>query len=203
MNRGTGVKDLGEPRKTCAVSRGRQRNTEDPCAEGTRAEAGVVATSSNRSIEPLVAEKESGFTISGSTPAVRLVLLSNLFAHRLIWFLRRKRKSLVMPASFPALGTVARVRLTSGFEITAYIPGIGHNLQEHSVVLVRGGRVKDLPGVRYHIGTGAGYHETKKIFSKEIRFGTLICPRFNIEIISEVFPDFVRVNKQFEIPRLF
>ncbi|KAF1894525.1 hypothetical protein Lal_00039611, partial [Lupinus albus] len=46
---------------------------------------------------------------------------------------------------------IARVRLTSGFEITAYIPGIGHNLQEHSVVLVRGGRVKDLPGVRYHI----------------------------------------------------
>jgi small subunit ribosomal protein S12 len=50
-----------------------------------------------------------------------------------------------------ALRKVARVHLTSGFEITAYIPGIGHNLQEHSVVLVRGGRVKDLPGVRYHI----------------------------------------------------
>jgi len=54
-----------------------------------------------------------------------------------------------------ALRKVARVRLTSGFEITAYIPGIGHNLQEHSVVLVRGGRVKDLPGVRYHIVRGA------------------------------------------------
>nr|AOX12838.1 ribosomal protein S12 [Cocos nucifera]AOX12845.1 ribosomal protein S12 [Cocos nucifera] len=53
-----------------------------------------------------------------------------------------------------ALRKVARVRLTSGFEITAYIPGIGHNLQEHSVVLVRGGRVKDLPGVRYHIVRG-------------------------------------------------
>ena len=50
-----------------------------------------------------------------------------------------------------ALRKVARVRLTSGFEVTAYIPGIGHNLQEHSVVLLRGGRVKDLPGVRYHI----------------------------------------------------
>jgi small subunit ribosomal protein S12 len=47
------------------------------------------------------------------------------------------------------------VRLTSGFEVTAYIPGIGHNLQEHSVVLIRGGRVKDLPGVRYHIIRGA------------------------------------------------
>jgi len=53
-----------------------------------------------------------------------------------------------------ALRKVARVRLTSGQEITAYIPGIGHNLQEHSVVLIRGGRVKDLPGVRYHIIRG-------------------------------------------------
>nr|ASN79069.1 ribosomal protein S12 [Pterospora andromedea] len=54
-----------------------------------------------------------------------------------------------------ALRKVARVRLTSKFEITAYIPGISHNLKEHSVVLVRGGRVKDLPGVRYHIVRGA------------------------------------------------
>ncbi len=54
-----------------------------------------------------------------------------------------------------ALRKVARVRLTNGIEITAYIPGIGHNLQEHSMVLVRGGRVKDLPGVRYHIIRGA------------------------------------------------
>jgi len=54
-----------------------------------------------------------------------------------------------------ALRKIARVRLTNGIEITAYIPGVGHNLQEHSVVLVRGGRVKDLPGVRYHIVRGA------------------------------------------------
>ena len=54
-----------------------------------------------------------------------------------------------------ALRKVARVRLTNGIEVTAYIPGIGHNLQEHSVVLLRGGRVKDLPGVRYHIIRGA------------------------------------------------
>jgi len=53
-----------------------------------------------------------------------------------------------------ALRKVARVRLTNGMEISAYIPGVGHNLQEHSVVLVRGGRVKDLPGVRYHIVRG-------------------------------------------------
>ncbi|MDD3841041.1 MAG: 30S ribosomal protein S12 [Clostridia bacterium] len=54
-----------------------------------------------------------------------------------------------------ALRKIARVRLTNGMEVTAYIPGIGHNLQEHSVVLIRGGRIKDLPGVRYHIVRGA------------------------------------------------
>lgn len=53
-----------------------------------------------------------------------------------------------------ALRKVARVRLTTGMEVTSYIPGIGHNLQEHSVVLIRGGRIKDLPGVRYHIIRG-------------------------------------------------
>jgi small subunit ribosomal protein S12 len=54
-----------------------------------------------------------------------------------------------------ALRKVARVRLSNGIEVTAYIPGIGHNLQEHSVVVIRGGRVKDLPGVRYHIVRGS------------------------------------------------
>lgn len=54
-----------------------------------------------------------------------------------------------------ALRKVAKVRLTNGYEVTAYIPGVGHNLQEHSVVLIRGGKVKDLPGVRYHIVRGA------------------------------------------------
>ncbi|MBL8995528.1 MAG: 30S ribosomal protein S12 [Spirochaetia bacterium] len=54
-----------------------------------------------------------------------------------------------------ALRKVARVKLTNGIEVTAYIPGVGHNLQEHSIVLVRGGRVKDLPGVRYHIVRGS------------------------------------------------
>ncbi len=53
-----------------------------------------------------------------------------------------------------ALRKIARVRLTNGMEVTAYIPGIGHNLQEHSVVLIRGGRVRDLPGIRYHIVRG-------------------------------------------------
>ncbi|KPJ84698.1 MAG: 30S ribosomal protein S12 [Spirochaetes bacterium DG_61] len=69
-----------------------------------------------------------------------------------------------------ALRKVARVRLTNGIEVTAYIPGIGHNLQEHSVVMIRGGRVKDLPGVRYHIIRGTldtlGVDNRKKARSK-------------------------------------
>ena len=69
-----------------------------------------------------------------------------------------------------ALRKVARVRLSNGIEVNAYIPGIGHNLQEHSVVLIRGGRVKDLPGVRYHIIRGAkdtlGVDDRKKGRSK-------------------------------------
>jgi small subunit ribosomal protein S12 len=69
-----------------------------------------------------------------------------------------------------ALRKVARVRLTNGYEVTSYIPGEGHNLQEHSVVLIRGGRVKDLPGVRYHIIRGVmdseGVQERRKGRSK-------------------------------------
>lgn len=69
-----------------------------------------------------------------------------------------------------ALRKIARVRLSNGFEVTSYIPGIGHNLQEHSVVLIRGGRVKDLPGVRYHIIRGtldtAGVAKRKQARSK-------------------------------------
>ncbi|RPH88730.1 MAG: 30S ribosomal protein S12 [Desulfobacteraceae bacterium] len=69
-----------------------------------------------------------------------------------------------------ALRKVARVRLTNGMEVTTYIPGVGHNLQEHSVVLIRGGRVKDLPGVRYHIIRGTldsiGVADRKKSRSK-------------------------------------
>jgi small subunit ribosomal protein S12 len=68
------------------------------------------------------------------------------------------------------LRKIARVRLTSGFEVTGYIPGEGHNLQEHSVVLIRGGRVRDLPGVRYHVIRGAldtqGVQNRKKSRSK-------------------------------------
>ena len=72
-----------------------------------------------------------------------------------------------------ALRKVARVRLTNGMEVTAYIPGEGHNLQEHSVILIRGGRVKDLPGVRYHVVRGildTGGVEGRK--QKRSRYGT-------------------------------
>jgi small subunit ribosomal protein S12 len=69
-----------------------------------------------------------------------------------------------------ALRKIARVRLTNGMEVTAYIPGIGHNLQEHSIVMIRGGRVKDLPGVRYHVVRGvldtAGVADRKRGRSK-------------------------------------
>ncbi len=69
-----------------------------------------------------------------------------------------------------ALRKVARVRLTNGMEVTAYIPGVGHNLQEHSIVTIRGGRVKDLPGVRYHVVRGtldtAGVADRKRSRSK-------------------------------------
>ena len=74
-----------------------------------------------------------------------------------------------------ALRKVARVRLSNGFEVTAYIPGEGHNLQEHSVVLIRGGKVRDLPGVRYHVVRGvldtAGVQDRKRSRSK---YGTRI-----------------------------
>lgn len=69
-----------------------------------------------------------------------------------------------------ALRKVARVRLTNGVEVTTYIPGVGHNLQEHSIVLIRGGRVKDLPGVRYHVIRGtldaAGVNDRRQSRSK-------------------------------------
>ena len=69
-----------------------------------------------------------------------------------------------------ALRKVARVRLTNGLEVTSYIPGVGHNLQEHSIVLIRGGRVKDLPGVRYHVIRGTldsiGVQDRRKSRSK-------------------------------------
>src|SRR6186713_1399060 len=71
--------------------------------------------------------------------------------HQLV---RKGRERAVTKTKSSALRKVARVRLTNGIEVTTYIPGVGHNLQEHSIVLIRGGRVKDLPGVRYHVVRG-------------------------------------------------
>ena len=82
-----------------------------------------------------------------TAPALQAVRRSGAFAPGVYTSTPKKPNS--------ALRKVARVRLTNGTEVTSYIPGMGHNLQEHSVVLIRGGRVKDLPGVRYHIIRGA------------------------------------------------
>ena len=112
-------------------------------------------------ISQLVRRRRRSQTGKSKTPALRLVMNS----------LRRRRHELPLGSPFKrgvclkvttmtpkkpnsALRKIARVRLSNGMEVTAYIPGEGHNLQEHSIVLVRGGRVKDLPGVRYHIVRG-------------------------------------------------
>jgi small subunit ribosomal protein S12 len=96
-----------------------------------------------------------------------------------------------------ALRKVARVRLTSDFEVTTYIPGIGHNLQEHSVVLVRGGRVKDLPGVRYHIVRGnldtAGVKDRNQGRSK---YGTKREKKKIVKIFATLFLCRVVVNQK-------
>ncbi|MFA6254940.1 MAG: 30S ribosomal protein S12 [Patescibacteria group bacterium] len=112
-------------------------------------------------INQLVKRKRQSKPKKAKTPALRLVANT----------LRRKKKENPKGAGFKrgvcvkvttttpkkpnsALRKIARVRLSNGMEVTAYIPGEGHNLQEHSIVLIRGGRVKDLPGVRYHIVRG-------------------------------------------------
>jgi small subunit ribosomal protein S12 len=82
----------------------------------------------------------------------------------------RRNVVVCVPASTPALRKVCRVRLSSGVEVTAYIPGEGHNLQEHSMVLIRGGRVRDLPGVRYKVIRGtldaSGVNDRKQARSR-------------------------------------
>jgi small subunit ribosomal protein S12 len=112
-------------------------------------------------VNQLIRKRRKSKSKKAKTPALQLV--SNT--------LRRKKKEMPKGAGFKrgvclkvttttpkkpnsALRKIARVRLSNGMEVTAYIPGEGHNLQEHSVVLIRGGRVKDLPGVRYHIVRG-------------------------------------------------
>jgi len=113
-------------------------------------------------IQQLIREGRSSKTTKTKTPALKGSPQRRGVCTRVFTTTPKKSNS--------ALRKVARVRLTSGVEVTAYIPGEGHNLQEHSIVLIRGGRVKDLPGVRYHIVRGsldtAGVENRKKSRSK-------------------------------------
>lgn len=97
-------------------------------------------------IHQLVRKGRSKLKVTGKSPALRANPQKRGVCTRVYTSTPKKPNS--------ALRKVARVRLTNGIEVTAYIPGEGHNLQEHSIVLIRGGRVKDLPGVRYHIVRG-------------------------------------------------
>ncbi len=98
-------------------------------------------------INQLIRQSRSKIKVKPKTPALKFCPQRRGVCVRVYTTTPKKPNS--------ALRKVARVRLTTGIEVTAYIPGIGHNLQEHSIVLVRGGRVKDLPGVRYHIIRGS------------------------------------------------
>jgi len=113
-------------------------------------------------ISQLIREGRKGLTTKTSAPALTGSPQKRGVCIRVYTTTPKKPNS--------ALRKVARVRLTNGIEVTTYIPGIGHNLQEHSVVLIRGGRVKDLPGVRYHIIRGTldsvGVQDRKKSRSK-------------------------------------
>jgi len=113
-------------------------------------------------VNQLIRKGRKKITKKTSSPALKGSPQKRGVCTRVMTFTPKKPNS--------ALRKVARVRLTNGIEVTAYIPGIGHNLQEHSVVLIRGGRVKDLPGVRYHIIRGAldtlGVENRKKARSK-------------------------------------
>jgi small subunit ribosomal protein S12 len=113
-------------------------------------------------IEQLIRFKRKKTIKKTKSPALKLCPQKQAICTRIYTTTPKKPNS--------ALRKVARIRLSSGIEVTAYIPGIGHNLQEHSVVLIRGGRVKDLPGVRYHIIRGcldsAGVKNRKQRRSK-------------------------------------
>ena len=97
-------------------------------------------------ISQLVRQGREKLNIKGKSPALKECPQKRGVCTRVYTTTPKKPNS--------ALRKVARVRLTNGIEVTSYIPGVGHNLQEHSVVMIRGGRVKDLPGVRYHITRG-------------------------------------------------
>lgn len=98
-------------------------------------------------LQQLIRFQRRKFDKKSKSPALRLCPQKRAICTRVYTTTPKKPNS--------ALRKVTRVRLSSGLEVTAYIPGIGHNLQEHSVILIRGGRVKDLPGVRYHVIRGS------------------------------------------------
>ncbi|MBI4121431.1 MAG: 30S ribosomal protein S12 [Candidatus Ryanbacteria bacterium] len=110
-------------------------------------------------IQQLIRHGRTSASKKAKAPALRFSF--NTIRNRRVWHASPFKRGVCIKVTTQtpkkpnsAIRKVARVRLTNGMEVTAYIPGIGHNLQEHSVVMVRGGRVKDLPGVRYHIVRG-------------------------------------------------
>jgi small subunit ribosomal protein S12 len=134
-----------------------QEDEEDSAAARPKGEADPVPT-----IQQLVRKGRKAKVSKSKTPALKGCPQRRGVCTRVYTTTPKKPNS--------ALRKVARVRLMSGFEVTAYIPGVGHNLQEHSIVLVRGGRVKDLPGVRYKVVRGtldaAGVSDRKKARSQ-------------------------------------
>jgi small subunit ribosomal protein S12 len=149
------VGDIGHPpRVDRATIAGREaRDTPDRVGTANREQPGTQTTTASRTgvevptIQQLVRKGRQDKVAKNKTPALKGSPQRRGVCTRVYTTTPKKPNS--------ALRKVARVRLSSGIEVTAYIPGVGHNLQEHSIVLVRGGRVKDLPGVRYKIVRGA------------------------------------------------
>ena len=121
--------------------------------------------------------KKNRVKVHSKTKTVALARGFNVLKNRPVFFPAPFKRGVCVKVSTTtpkkpnsALRKIARVRLTNGLEVTAYIPGIGHNLQEHSIVMIRGGRVKDLPGVRYHIVRGvldsSGVNDRRRSRSK-------------------------------------
>ena len=139
-------------RKRDTTRRGRRRPSNDPQEELERSCASFFIEDAGQETEPmptinqLIRKPRKAPVARNKVPALEACPQKRGVCTRVYTTTPKKPNS--------ALRKVARVRLTNGFEVTSYIPGEGHNLQEHSVVMIRGGRVKDLPGVRYHIIRG-------------------------------------------------
>ena len=134
-------KTLAESRLALILKHAIERVFEEDCCNGTTWELSTMPT-----INQLIRAPRTPKRVRNKVPALNACPQKRGVCTRVYTTTPKKPNS--------ALRKVARVRLTNGFEVTSYIPGEGHNLQEHSVVMIRGGRVKDLPGVRYHIIRG-------------------------------------------------